>query len=83
MERQSQSRTTTAGEAPCFYCGRPVQVGPYAWRRTHGWSRKGRGSTRRSGTDVAGHEYDDAWACDTCVHRLRHGIHLEQEALPL
>lgn len=66
----------------CVYCGATMDpLTEYVWRRTCGWERKARGSSRKSGSDIVLRQSREKFACDSCVQRLKRGIAPNQGAL--
>jgi hypothetical protein len=66
----------------CEYCHRELNVlDATVWQWVTGWERKGRGQSRKGGSDIALRQLREKFACDQCVTRKRNGISPAQGTL--
>lgn len=68
----------------CFYCGTGVNPADVnVAQRITGWELRGRGATRKGGSDITLRESVEEYACNPCIQRKRLGLSPSQESLVL
>jgi hypothetical protein len=64
----------------CVHCKAPINEAT-DWQEIRGWQRKAHSSSRRGGSDIAQRTTTDSWACSGCLHLMKLGIPVGQDAL--
>lgn len=66
----------------CANCGNPVNpTALTTWHRVVGWERRGIGTSRKGGSDIALRESRNEFSCEGCIRKLQSGISPAQEQL--